>query len=94
VKPVAVMYESSDSEAPESLQTIQSMYRPNTIIVASSDPPFEDAPTLRLDRPLNDNKPRKFIVKYVREYQSSPREHHERFAWMRVKDKDMADFVY
>jgi len=61
VKQVAVVYEADPDEAQELLQTIQSEYRPNTIVAASSHPPSENAPTLLLDRPLKDGRPTVYV---------------------------------
>jgi uncharacterized protein YyaL (SSP411 family) len=61
VKQIAVVYQSSPDEARGLLQTIQSTYRPNTIIAASAYPPQEDAPTLLMERPLKDSKPTVYV---------------------------------
>jgi len=61
VKQVAVLYVSNQDEVGELLQTIQSQYRPNTIIAASSYPPSISAPSLLIDRPLKDSKPTIYV---------------------------------
>jgi uncharacterized protein YyaL (SSP411 family) len=61
VKQVVVMYESNPDEAGELLQTIQSTYRPNTIVAASSWPAPENAPALLSERPLRDGKPTVYV---------------------------------
>ena len=61
VKQIAVVYESSPDEAQELLQTIQSIYRPNTVVAASPHPPAEDAPALLMDRPLKENLPTAYV---------------------------------
>ncbi|RPJ25028.1 MAG: thioredoxin domain-containing protein [Chloroflexi bacterium] len=61
VKQVAVLYETSPEEAQDLLQTIQSTYRPNTIVAASSYPPSDDAPPLLLDRPLKDGQATAYV---------------------------------
>ena len=61
VKQVAVVYGSDPEEARELLQTIQSSYRPNTVIAASAQPPAEHSPSLLSDRPLKDDKPTVYV---------------------------------
>jgi uncharacterized protein YyaL (SSP411 family) len=61
VKQVAVVYGSDPSEAQEFLQAIQSTYRPNTIVAASSYPPPDEAPLLIMERPLKENKPTVYV---------------------------------
>jgi hypothetical protein len=61
VKQVAVVYESAVEDARDLLQTIQSTYRPNTIVAASPHPPSEDAPHLLSDRPLKDGRPTVYV---------------------------------
>lgn len=61
VKQIAVIYESDPQEARELLTTVQSAYRPNTVVAASAYPPEENAPPLLLDRPLKDNKPTVYV---------------------------------
>ncbi len=61
VKQVAVLYETDPAEARDLLQTIQSTYRPNTVVAASSYPPPEHAPALLMDRPLKDGKPTAYV---------------------------------
>ena len=51
VKQVAVVYGSEPEEARELLQTIQSAYRPNTVMAASAYPTSANAPSLLMDRP-------------------------------------------
>jgi uncharacterized protein YyaL (SSP411 family) len=61
VKQVAVLYESNLEEARELLQTVQSAYRPNTIVAASSYPSSENVPPLLTDRPLKAGKPTVYV---------------------------------
>jgi uncharacterized protein YyaL (SSP411 family) len=61
VKQVAVIYESNPEEARELLQTVQSMYRPNTIVAASPWPAPQGAPALLADRPLRAGKPTVYV---------------------------------
>ncbi|MCI0610679.1 MAG: thioredoxin domain-containing protein, partial [Anaerolineae bacterium] len=67
VKQVAVVYASTDDRregrsesdgdhAQALIEVIQSSYRPNVIVAASSYPPPSDAPQLLMDRPLKDGK--------------------------------------
>jgi uncharacterized protein YyaL (SSP411 family) len=55
------MYDSDPDEARELLQNIQSTYRPNTIVAASSYPTSENAPALLTDRPLKAGKPTVYV---------------------------------
>ena len=61
VKQVAVVYGSEPDEARDLLQTIQSSYRPNTVVAASAQPPPEHSPSLLLDRPMKNNKPTVYV---------------------------------
>jgi uncharacterized protein YyaL (SSP411 family) len=61
VKQIAVLYESNPDEARELLQTVQSTYRPNTIVAGSSSPAPENAPALLADRPLRAGKPTVYV---------------------------------
>ena len=61
VKQVAVLYESNPQDAQELLQVIQSQYRPNTIVAASTFPPSINAPLLLAERPLRDGKPTVYV---------------------------------
>jgi hypothetical protein len=61
VKQVAVMYGSESAEARELLQSVQSDYRPNMIVAASSHPPSENAPALLMNRPLINSKPTVYV---------------------------------
>jgi uncharacterized protein YyaL (SSP411 family) len=61
VKQVAVVYEASPEQARELLQTIQSAYRPNTIVASSAYPPSGAAPPLLTDRPLKDGKATAYV---------------------------------
>jgi uncharacterized protein YyaL (SSP411 family) len=60
-KQVAVMYEAGGEDASELIRVIQSTFRPNTIIAASSYPPPNNAPPLLRDRPLNSGKPTVYV---------------------------------
>ena len=61
VKQVAVVYGSELQQARQLLQTIQSEYRPNTVVAASSQPPPDHAPSLLMDRPLKDDDPTVYV---------------------------------
>jgi uncharacterized protein YyaL (SSP411 family) len=61
VKQVAVMYGSNLEEAQEFLQAMQTEYRPNMVLAASSYPPPENIPALLMDRPLKDGKPTVYV---------------------------------
>jgi uncharacterized protein YyaL (SSP411 family) len=61
VKQIAVMYESNLDEARGLLQSVQSIYRPNTIVAASSSPAPENALALLTDRPLKAGKPTVYV---------------------------------
>ncbi len=57
VKQVAVLFEANLVEAQELIQIVQSAYRPNFMVAASSYPlPSTNVPSLLLDRPLKENK--------------------------------------
>jgi len=55
-KQVAVMGEADDENTSALIRVVQSAYRPNLIIAASSYPPPSDAPTLLMERPLKNGK--------------------------------------
>ena len=55
-KQVAVMFEAGNEDASELMRVVQSAFRPNTIIAASSYPPPDDAPSLLMERPLKNGK--------------------------------------
>jgi uncharacterized protein YyaL (SSP411 family) len=61
VKQIAVVYDSNPEDARELLQTIQSTFRPNTVVAASPYPPAENAPAVLMDRPLKDSKPTVYV---------------------------------
>ena len=61
VKQVAVMYEADLEDAQEFLKTLQSEYRPNMVVAASSTPPPEHAPSLLMDRPIKEEKPTVYV---------------------------------
>lgn len=61
VKQVAVVVVSDPREAKDLLRTIQSQYRPNTVVAASSYPPSTNAPSLLNDRPLKDGMPTVYV---------------------------------
>ena len=56
VKQVAAVYESNKEDLQEFLQVLQSEYRPNLIVAASTVPPPSNAPALLQDRPLKDGQ--------------------------------------
>jgi hypothetical protein len=56
VKQVAVLYEAGDEDASRLIRMVQSQFRPNVIIAASSHPPPDEAPALLKDRPLKEGK--------------------------------------
>jgi len=55
-KQVAVVYEADEDKASELIRVVQSVYRPNTIIAASTFPPSQEAPSLLMERPLKEGK--------------------------------------
>jgi len=55
-KQVAVVHEAQDVDASELIRVVQSTYRPNTIIAASTYPPSNEAPPLLFERPLKGGK--------------------------------------
>jgi uncharacterized protein YyaL (SSP411 family) len=55
-KQVAVMHEADDENALALIRVVQSAYRPNVIIAASSYPPAGDVPALLMERPLKNGK--------------------------------------
>ena len=55
-KQVAVMIEANDEDVSSLIGVIQSAYRPNLIIAASTYPPEKDTPTLLMERPLKNGK--------------------------------------
>jgi uncharacterized protein len=61
VKQVAVLYDSHEDQAKELLKFIQSEYRPNTVLAASTYPPPREAPALLMDRPLKDELPTVYV---------------------------------
>ena len=61
VKQVAAVYEAADKHSQELLRFIQSAYRPNAIIAASTYPPSKQAPPLLLERPLRNNNPTVYV---------------------------------
>jgi len=56
VKQVAVLYEAQGGDASDLIRVIQSAYRPNVIVTASSYPPPNEAPSLLKERPLKNGK--------------------------------------
>jgi uncharacterized protein len=56
VKQVAVLYEAQGEDASALMRVVQSAFRPNMIVAASSYPPSTEAPSLLNDRPLKDGK--------------------------------------
>jgi len=56
VKQVAVVYEAESKDASDLIRVVQSAFRPNMIIAASSHPPPNEAPSLLNDRPLKNGK--------------------------------------
>jgi hypothetical protein len=71
-KQVAVVYartatkgsgrsDAPDGDASAMIRVVQSSYRPNTIIAASSYPPSGSAPALLMERPLKDGKPTVYV---------------------------------
>ena len=61
VKQVAAVYEAADEHNQELLRFIQSAYRPNTIIAASTYPPSSEAPALLQERPLKQGLPTVYV---------------------------------
>jgi uncharacterized protein YyaL (SSP411 family) len=56
VKQVAAVYEAGGSSAQDLLRLIQSAYRPNTVVAASTYPPSNESPALLMDRPLKNGQ--------------------------------------
>jgi uncharacterized protein YyaL (SSP411 family) len=61
VKQVAALYESDGEALRELLQVVQTGYRPNFIIAASTVPPPSNAPALLKDRPLKNGEATVYI---------------------------------
>lgn len=61
VKQVAAVYEAADEHNQELLRFIQSAFRPNTIIAASTYPPSSEAPALLQERPLKQGLPTVYV---------------------------------
>lgn len=61
VKQVAVVYAADDGHTQEILRFLQSTYRPNTILAASTHPPSDEAPALLMDRPLRNGQPTVYV---------------------------------
>jgi uncharacterized protein YyaL (SSP411 family) len=61
VKQVAAVHEAGRGSPQELLSVIQSAYRPNTIVAASTFPPSEHAPALLRNRPVRDGKPTVYV---------------------------------
>jgi len=55
-KQIAVVYETSAEDVSELIRVVQSGYRPNLIIAASTYPPSNNAPALLKARPLKNGK--------------------------------------
>jgi uncharacterized protein len=60
-KQIAVLYAAQDGEATDLIQAVQSAYRPNTVVAASTYPPSNKAPTLLSERPLKDGKTTAYV---------------------------------
>ena len=63
-KQIAVTFDAMDENAQEPIQFIQTEYRPNAIVAASSYPPPKNAPALLMDRPLKENKPTIYVCEH------------------------------
>ncbi len=63
-KQIAVVFDAMTKDAQEMIQFIQTEYRPNTIIAASTYPPLKSAPALLMDRPLKENKPTVYVCEH------------------------------
>jgi uncharacterized protein len=61
VRQVAVVYDAEGQDASDLIRAIQSKFKPNVILAASSLPPQEGAPALLKDRPLKDGKPTVYV---------------------------------
>ncbi|HKI54523.1 MAG TPA: thioredoxin domain-containing protein [Anaerolineales bacterium] len=61
VKQIAVTYDADGVDVSDLIQLIQSKYRPNTIVAASTYPPLSDAPSLLNDRPAKKGKPTVYL---------------------------------
>ncbi len=56
VKQVAAVYEANGDQGKGLLQVVQSKYRPNMVVAASTYPPADEAPALLRNRPLKDGR--------------------------------------
>jgi len=56
VKQVAALYQADSGPAQDILQLVQSKYRPNMVVAASTYPPADEAPTLLRERPLKNGR--------------------------------------
>jgi len=61
VKQIAVMYEAGNEDASDLIQIVQSAFRPNAILAASTYPPSNDSPSLLMERPLKNGKPTAYV---------------------------------
>jgi len=61
VKQIAVTYDADEEDASELIGLVQSQFRPNTIIAASTYPSPNDAPNLLNDRPTKKGKPTVYV---------------------------------
>ena len=61
VKQVAVVHAAEDASLRNLLRVIQSSYRPNTVVAASTYPPPDDAPALLRDRTIKEGRPTIYV---------------------------------
>ena len=60
-KQVAVVFAAPEDNVSELIRAVQSTYRPNTIVAASTYPPSDVAPPLLRERPLRDGKATAYV---------------------------------
>src|SRR5918993_1241048 len=56
VKQIAVLYEAEGEDGSDLIRVVQSAFRPNMIVAASTYPPSNESPSLLEDRPLKNGK--------------------------------------
>ncbi|MCC6299116.1 MAG: thioredoxin domain-containing protein [Anaerolineales bacterium] len=61
VKQIALVSEAGGEDASELLRVVESAFRPNLIVAASTYPPSDDAPALLKDRPLKNGNATAYV---------------------------------
>ena len=61
---IAVVFDAKDENAQEMIRFVQSGYKPNAIVAASTYPPSKNAPALLMDRPLKESKPTVYVCEH------------------------------